>query len=98
MKVNILATTSSTLIGNPFLSSIPGGFVDISLENRIQINSISDPAAYRNIFLNTLGNIMGQKLGAEAKVGSTLPAAELTGASIGSTGAAVLDKLSKTDK
>ncbi len=84
---------SSTLIGNPFLSNIPGAFTNVSINGGLQFNSISDLNVYKSILLTTLGNVGGEKLGEGFKTGSTLPGGKFMGETLGTTGGYVFDEI-----
>lgn len=96
-RTNFVSIASSTLIGNPFLSSVPGSFVNFSINGGLQFNRVSDPDIYKSIFLNTLGNEFGTKLGEGFRVGSTLPGGQFMGETLGATGASVIDEMSKIE-
>jgi hypothetical protein len=67
-EVNFMASASAFAIGNPFASSLPGSFVNLS------INSLTNPSkpiikpinsnTAKNIVFSTLGNALGNRLGA----------------------------------
>jgi RHS repeat-associated protein len=94
-KINLLSTASSTLIGNPLLSSVPGSFARFSIGQGLELRSVYNPDVYKSIFLNTLGNISGAKLGEEFRLGSTLPEGQFIGETLGTTGASIIDEISK---
>jgi hypothetical protein len=92
-----VSTASSTLIGNPFLSSLPGSLVNFSIKGQLQFNSMSNLDVYKGIFLNTLGNWLGSKLGEGLSSGSTLPGAQFIGETLGSTTASFIDGMSRIE-
>jgi hypothetical protein len=96
-KINFVSTASSTLIGNPFLSSLPGSLVNFSIKGQLQFNSMSNLDVYKGIFLNTLGNWLGSKLGEGLSSGSTLPGAQFIGETLGSTTASFIDGMSRIE-
>ena len=98
-KINLLTTASATLIGNPFLSTVPGGFANLSI-NAIRsgeiVNSVTDFNVYKNIVISTLGNMGGGMLGNGFKNGSTLPGGQFIGETLGATGASIYDQMTNT--
>jgi hypothetical protein len=97
-KVNLVSTASSTLIGNPFLSSVPGAFVKLNIGTGLSVESASNFDVYKNIVLSTAGNIGGEKLGLGLSKNSTLPGAPFIGETFSATGAAVIDEMTNTNK
>lgn len=93
-EINLVSTASSTLIGNPFLSSIPGSFASFSIGRRPEFKSVANPDVYKSIFINTLGNVLGERLGSGFRVGSTLPGGQFIGEALGATGASVIEEMS----
>ncbi len=97
-KVNFVATASSTLIGNPFLSSIPGAFACASISNGVEFRNVSNPDVYKSILVNTLGNIGSDKLGGAFKTETTIPGGQFFGEILVTTGAGAFEEMTPLKK
>lgn len=100
-QINPVSTLASTLIGNPFLSTIPGAFVNLSYDKIQRQEIFSNPAdanVYKNIVFSTLGNYLGGKLGNGFESGSTLPGGGFMGEVLGTTGIGILDEMTPMGK
>ncbi|MBS1598423.1 MAG: hypothetical protein JST75_09355 [Bacteroidetes bacterium] len=65
-KVNPVSTVSSALLANPFTGSIPGSFVNLSI-NSLQTGTViknpTDVNVYKNILITTIANFGAEKFG-----------------------------------
>ncbi len=74
-KWNPVSTAAATFIGNPFMASVPGGFMNLSYRSlkgdkeTPMFNSPLKLQTWKSIGLNTLGNMLGDKAGGHIRGG-----------------------------
>lgn len=101
---NPVSTAAAGMIGNPFMSSIPGGFIDLSRQATMSGTVIKPLNAntITSIGWNTLGNLFGDHIGAKtlSKVGAGTGEkffGEYFGQQAGDIPSSVLDKKTNND-